>query len=201
MPIENILRKIEEEASAAAARIVEAAKEEGLRLGEEYSARASKLAEQFEKRGARKAAEEKHRILVSEQLELRKAVLKRKREILGELYSETKRKIEEISGEEYLDLLESMIVEGATSGSEEIVPASGQKRLFTKRFIEKLNKSFASGASFSVAGEEGDFTWGVVLREGRRMIDLSLETVFGRVIEELEPEVSGILFPGDRREK
>jgi vacuolar-type H+-ATPase subunit E/Vma4 len=125
---------------------------------------------------------------------LRKAELVHKREILTRLYNEARENINSLSGDDYLDLLSALIISRSISGTEEIVPAAGQTAKFSPDFLAKLNSGYPGGGKFTVAAEEGSFDWGVVLKEGRRTIDLSLGTVFDQVIDRIEPEVSSILF-------
>lgn len=200
MSIEQILRKIDDDAAGAAGAVVEEAEAEARRIADRYEAAAGKLRVELEELADRKAAEERRRLLVGEELELRKAALVEKRRILSELYDEAKREIGGLSRGEYLDLLVSLIASRAVSGAEEIVPAAGQRSLLDDAFLEKAGASFDGDARFSVAAEEGAFAWGIVLREGKRVVDLSLETIFGQVMERIEPEVSAILFSPERKE-
>lgn len=198
MSIERILGKIDEDSAEAVRRVIEEAEAEARRIAGRYEAAAAKLRSELEELAGRKAADEKRRLIVAEELELRKAALVKKREILSDLYDEAKGTIGALSGGEYLDLLVSLVAARAVSGREEIVPAAGQRGLLDNAFLAKLGASFEGDARFSVARDEGTFTWGVVLREGKRTVDLSLETLFKQVGERLEPDVSAILFAGGR---
>jgi V/A-type H+-transporting ATPase subunit E len=194
MSIENILNKIDEDSRAAVEAVLEKARDEAGALAGEYTRRAEELEAGLRARAEKKAAEEKRRLLVSEQLELRKAELVKKREILSELYAGARERIASLSGEEYMTILEGLVLSNSVSGAEEIVPADGQSGLLSGEFLAGLNDKYPGGGKFTVAGEEGGFGWGVVLREGRRTVDLSLETVLDQVIDRIEPEVSEILF-------
>jgi len=194
MSIENILGRIEKDSAAAVEAALEKAREEAAALSDRYARRAGELEAELRARAGKKAAEEKRRLLVSEQLELRKAALVKKREILSTLYEDARKSIASLSGEEYLELIRALIAAKAVSGSEEIVPAAGQTALFSASFLEKLNGDYPGGGNFTVASEEGTFDWGVVLRERKRRVDLSLATVFDQVMDRIEPEVSAILF-------
>ena len=194
MSIEKILSKIDEDSRAAVAAALERAGEEAAALSERYTRRAEELEAGLRTRAEKKAAEEKRRLLVSEQLELRKVDLVRRREILSELYDEARKNIAVFSGEEYLALIRALVISRSISGAEEIVPASGQTALISSVFLTKLNGEYPGGGKFTIAAEEGAFEWGVVLREDRRRIDLSLGTVFDQVMDRIEPEVAAILF-------
>ena len=194
MSIENILSKIDEDSRAAVSAALELAGEEAATLSARYARRAGELEAGLHARAEKKAAEEKRRLLVSEQLELRKAQLVRKREILSKLYDEARQSITSLSGEDYLALIRTLIISRSISGAEEIVPAAGQTSRLSSDFLAKLNSGYPGGGKFTIASEEGSFEWGVVLKEDRRTIDLSLGTVFDQVIDRIEPEVAEILF-------
>ena len=194
MSIENILSKIDEDSRVAVAAALERAGEEAAALSARYARRAGELETGLRSRADKKAAEEKRRLLVSEQLELRKADLVRKREILSSLYDEARKSIAALAGEDYLALIRVLVISRAISGAEEIVPAAGQTALLSSDFLTKLNSEYPGGGKFKIAAKEGTFGWGVVLREGRRTVDLSLGTVFDQVMDRIEPEVSAILF-------
>ncbi|MCK4550152.1 MAG: hypothetical protein KAU49_08270, partial [Candidatus Krumholzibacteria bacterium] len=105
-----------------------------------------------------------------------------------------RKNIAALAGEDYLALIRALVISRAISGAEEIVPGAGQTALLSSDFLTKLNGEYPGGGKFTISAEEGAFEWGVVLREGRRTVDLSLGTVFDQVMDRIEPEVSAILF-------
>ena len=194
MSIEKILSKIDEDSRAAVEAALERAREDAAALSTRYARSSEELGAGLESRAGKKAVEEKRRLIVSEQLELRKAELVGKRGILSKLYDDARKNIASLSGDDYLALIRSLIVSRAISGTEEIVPAAGQTALLSSDFLSKLNGEYPDGGKFTIAADEGTFEWGVVLREGRRTVDLSLGTVFDQVMDRIEPEVAAILF-------
>lgn len=196
MAIEDILKRIEAEAEAEAGRILAEAEGEAARIREEYGKRAERLGAALEEEARKRAGEERRRLVVSEQLELRKGTLGRKRELLDELYRAAWERIRELPEERYLALMKSLVLERAVTGREEIVVPSGQRGLFTEGFVEELNAA-RPGAGFTLAGEPGSFDRGVILREGRRVVDLTLPVLFEQVRDRMEPGIAAILFPED----
>ncbi|MBN1885765.1 MAG: V-type ATP synthase subunit E [Candidatus Krumholzibacteriota bacterium] len=194
MAIEHILKRIEEEAAAAVKERVAAAEREAERIGAEFAAGGERLAAELRARAGKRAAEEERRIVVGEQLELRKALLAKKREILEEIYAEAKSRLAELDGDDYLATVGGIIVERAVTGREEIVSAAAKRDLFTPAFLSSLNEAWPGGGDFRLAGDSGDFAWGVVLREGKRIVDLSLDVFFEQVRERVEPGIGAILF-------
>lgn len=194
MSIENILRRIDAEAEAAAGEVLGRARAEAERLIRRYAAEAARLEEQLESQARRKAEEERRRLLVSEQLELRKATLEKKRAILAGLYAEARERLARLERGAYLDLLAALVAARAATGREEIVAAAGQRKLLEGEFMARINAARPGGGKFALAKAEGDFAWGVLLREGKRLVDLRLDAVFEQAVERIEPDISAILF-------
>jgi vacuolar-type H+-ATPase subunit E/Vma4 len=195
MSIENILKKIEEETEVAAGEILRAAGTRASSIRGEGERGAAKLREELESRVRAKAADEERRLVVGEELELRKASLERRREILGEVYAEARTRIENLPPDEYLRLVSAFILKSAISGREEIVVPAAQRSMFAGDFVESLNRARGAGSAFTLAETPGDFAWGVVLREGQRRVDLTLGVIFRQLASRVESAVAGVLFP------
>jgi len=194
MSIENILERIKKEAGSAAGELVSKAEEEAERIRSAYETEGEDLQDQLEQRAHKKAEEEERRLIVNERLELRKQLLEKKREILDELYEQAKREMEKLGDEDYLDLMKDMILGSAISGNEEIVVAKKQSKLYGDAFLDALNKGNKLGKGFTLAEDPGDFSWGVVLREGRRTVDLTLRVLMEQLRERIESEIAPMLF-------
>ena len=195
MSIENILKRIDKETESSVREIQEKAEAEAARIKDEYSEKVGRLKEELKRKAKSRAAEEERRLVVSEQLELRKIILYKKREILGELYEEACGRVGSLPEGEYLELLRALILRNAISGKEEIIVPGGQKELFTPSFVGSLDEAFPGGGGFSLVKENGEFAWGVVLREERRVVDLTLGVLFEQLKENVEPEIAALLFP------
>jgi V/A-type H+-transporting ATPase subunit E len=194
MAIDSILKRIDEETSTAVGKILEKARLEAEAIAGEYAGRVDRIRETLEDRARRKAAEEEKRIIVNEQLELRKAVLARKREILDELYRGAADRIRGLPEREYLDLLKTLILKRAVTGREVIVVPADQRGLFGEDFLASLNAAYGPEGHFTLSDEEGVFTWGVVLRQERRTIDLTLDVLLEQLKERVEHRIASTLF-------
>lgn len=195
MAIEDILKRIEEESETAVEEVLEKARREAETIRAEYAKRAEDLGAELRLHAERRAREEEKRLVVSEQLDIRKALLARKREILDALYENARRRIEKMPREQYRNLIKRLIIARAVSGGEEIVAPRRHRDIFTDGFIEELRRAFPGGGSFTMADQAGDFGWGVVLREGRRVVNLSLDVLFEQLRERAEPQIAAVLFP------
>jgi V/A-type H+-transporting ATPase subunit E len=195
MSIEKILSRIEEEAESAARELIREAEAEGMRLKDLQAEEAEELSKQLEQQVSRKAEEEQRRLIANEQLELRKLLLEKKREILDEMYDLATERISSLGEKDYLDLIREMILRRSISGGEEIIVPKAQKKLFEGDFLDSLNKEWKGGGRFTIAEEPGDFSWGVVLREGKRVVNLSLGVLMDLLRDRIEAEIAPVLFP------
>ena len=193
MAIEDILSRIEQENRKKVESIIARAEAKADEIKEGYSREAEELREELEHKFRRKADEHRRQIVVSEQLELRKKLLGVKRDILEEFYGRVRDKISSMTGEEYAGFIRKLILERAVTGNEEILIPGNHRQVFTEEFVSSLNDDFGKG-NFSVSEQDGDFAWGVILREKDRLIDLSLDSFFRELTDQVEPEVARILF-------
>ncbi|MDD4857233.1 MAG: V-type ATP synthase subunit E [Candidatus Krumholzibacteria bacterium] len=195
MSIENILKRIDEETQTAAAEMMSNGEAKAAGVRDEYAKQGSKIRAELENRARVRAADEERRLIVGEELELRKAFLVRKREILDEIYGEARKRIVGLPAAGYLELVKALILANAQSGREEIVVSGAQRDILSREFIEALNEIKGAGAAFSLAETPGDFAWGVVLREGQRSVDLTLDVLFDQLKTSVESEIASVLFP------
>jgi vacuolar-type H+-ATPase subunit E/Vma4 len=194
MSIESILQRIEEETDEAVKGVLGRAESEAAAIREDYEKRGARLREELGHRSRAKATEEERRLVVGEELELRKALLAKKREILSQVYREARSRIEKLPQGDYIELVKALILANSGSGTEEIVVPRDQRELFAGAFLESLNEAKGPAATFSIAEEPGDFSWGVVLRESWRRVDLTLEVIFDQLKTRIESEVASVLF-------
>jgi vacuolar-type H+-ATPase subunit E/Vma4 len=200
MSIEHILERIDREAGAAAEAVREKARSEAARILARCRGEADTLRGELEAKAKLRAGEEKKRRIVTEQLELRKAYLRSKREILDRVYERARARIESASGAELSSLLSDVIMANAVSGSEEIVIAEAQKPLVTDEFVRALSKRFPGGGEFTVAKETGEFAWGAVLKEGKRVVNCTLDVLFEQLTERIESRVAATLFAPEQKQ-
>lgn len=197
MSIENIINTIGKEAESEAGRIINEAEEKADKIRKEYSDKGKELSAKLKKESENKADEHYRRLIVNEQLELRKSLLSKKHEILEALYREAEKKIKEMPRKEYLGFIKDLILKRTLSGSEEIIVSKEQSDLFDGDFIDSLNKAFPGGGNFTLSDSKADITWGVILKEDRRTIDLSIGVLFDQITERVESKVAALLFPED----
>lgn len=193
MSIENILKRIDGDARARVAEIVGAAEAKAAEIRAEYERRGAALRAELDERIRAGAENEERRLVVAAELELRKKLLERKRELLAEAYREARRRVEALPPDRYLEIVRDLVLRNVRSGREEIVVPAAQRPLFTEEFVASLNRG-RDGAALRIADEPGGFAWGVVLREGKRTVDLTIDVIFEQLAARIESRVAAALF-------
>ncbi len=187
---EAIIQKIIDDAEAvAAANIGEANDTASQILG-----RAQRQVDKFIETNAQKAdekyADALKRSQVVSNLDVKKLVQGAKKKVIDKVFEES---LEAIKADKkrYLALLEGMILSCCEDG-DEVVPAMGEDKLITKKFVSDLSKK--SGKSLKKSESEGDFKGGVMLSGKNYDKNLTLELELSLIREKLESKIDAILF-------
>lgn len=187
---EAIIQKIIDDAEAvAAANIGEANDTASQILG-----RAQRQVDKFIETNAQKAdekyADALKRSQVVSNLDVKKLVQGAKKKVIDKVFEES---LEAIKADKkrYLALLEGMILSCCEDG-DEVVPAMGEDKLITKKFVSDLSKK--SGKSLKKSESEGDFKGGVMLSGKNYDKNFTLELELSLIREKLESKIDAILF-------
>ncbi|MBN2223679.1 MAG: hypothetical protein JW765_03295 [Deltaproteobacteria bacterium] len=200
MSVENIVKRIIDEAQAEARSISENAEREMAKLKSNLDREERELREETKKKIAVEAEEIVKRRVSSARLEVRKRVLGQKDMIVGEVYSEAKSRILAFSDEKYLTFLKNLVVSNSIGGEEKVIfPSDDVARLKAKlpqweKDIGKTLKEKGSKGSISISTQTRDIGAGVVLSQGRTEINLGLDVILSETKYLLEGEVTEILF-------
>lgn len=139
--------------------------------------------------------EEKTRFLATNDLEFRKDILSAKQEVLDQVFQSAYEQLMELEDQAFLALAEKLLKEAIITGSEVIEPAQRDKELITQQFVDKVNGSLPNGKltlSDKTAQLGGDR--GFVVISGGIEIDCTMKNLVKQAKEQLETEVSQILF-------
>jgi len=200
MSLDNIVKKIIDEAQKTAGIVNKRADEELERLKAEFTNDAKKLKSEAQKKAEADAAEIIRRKISSANLEGRKRILGQKEMILNEVFVEAKEMLRKLPEDKYLGLLETLVVEYGITGDEIVMlsldDASRLKnklKAWTKEVNDKLKKKDLKG-EVKVSDETREIEGGLVLSKGRTEINLSHEVLLSEQRLLLEGELTKILF-------
>ncbi len=124
------------------------------------------------------------------------ALLKRRNEILDDLFSRAAHHLTELPDDEYRAVMEKWMQElpGDTPG-QMLCNERDMQRLAPA--VKKLNASRPQNAQIQQARHEAPLLGGALFRAERFEIDLSVDARWRQSRQSLAPEVSRIVFPGD----
>ncbi len=195
MALEDILKKIQEDARAEHDSLLSIARAEAASIREKARKEAEELRADLMEKGQRRAKDHADRIKVLAGLDQRKGILKEKKMMLDSAFAKAKEHIEHLPPDKYLDFLRPLILNAVESGREEIIPAATQRALFTADFVKSLNNSLGpEKGRLQLSKDSGSFSGGFILREGRRETNLTLDSLIESQRATLEPKVAKILF-------
>ena len=189
MALERIIEKIKKDAEKKRKEIIGEAEKKR----EEILKESRKKSEEILKR----AEEEKEKLkearvrsfIGAKKIELNAQLLKKKREILDEVYKEAFSSLR--GSEHYLELIKFLLDLLVEKGDEEIILPKNDERI-TKDFIAKINRE--KKWNLRISERTADIEGGFLLKSEKREIDASMPRIMEILKEETEVEVSKILF-------
>lgn len=197
MPLEQIIKRIEENAI-----------EEKKKIEDEAAAKSEKLLAgargKLEKLKAEKKAEteaeienERKRRLALKRLDLRNAVLRLKRDIINEVFEEAFEEVRGLPDADYLKLMEKLFLNFAEPGKGAVYIAERDSSRLTPEFIEQASGKLGNSGKdydYRLSDDFADIGGGFVLETESTKIDCSLEALFAEIRDELERQTGELLF-------
>lgn len=195
--LERITERIESDAAAAAARRLEAAREECEKLAAQAEQTAQERYWAGVRSGVKTVEERSQRLARAAEAEAKKTILAFKQETVDEVFDEVQRRLLALPEEEYLAFLCAQATEGLKSGDEEIVLNARDSELYGPRLLALLTEKLeAHGitASLRLSEEPGEFRGGLLVRRGNVTGNGTVEALVGLARQEMRMEVGEILF-------
>lgn len=197
MSVDKITEKILSDAQAEVKGIqTEIAKktEKILAEGREQAAALEKEAEEEAKR---RAEDQKGKDIATAELELRKALLAQKQGLIQQVFDQALKRMANLKGQEYQRFITKLLLNVVEVGDEQVVFSGSGDHEIGEKLLEEVNARLAKEGrkgNLRIVREDRDLQGGFILRRGKMEVNCSLKALFNTVREELEPQVSGILF-------
>ncbi len=199
MSLEKLLEKIKSDSQAEADAILAEARAAAARVEAEASNAAGNVRSQ-QKAKARNAAErESMRIISNARSAARMKVLAAKRDILTRIMEGARARIEQVSDADYRAWLRGLLLAGARSGNEEILPAALDRHLFDAKFLREVNKELTSrglAGNLKLSADDARGARGCVMREAGVEINLSVDILLAQAFQDAEDELASLIFEG-----
>ena len=134
-------------------------------------------------------------------LDNRKRHLSVKQRVMDETFQEVRKSLNNLSYDQWENLITKIVIEGATTGNEELkVPAKDREIYQNKGLLTKLNKDLVErglAGNLSLCKEDAEFKEGVCIVGERFDIDGSFDALIDNARIVYEREVADILFPSE----
>lgn len=197
MAFDDILKKIQADGAEAAAAVAAEADTAIGNIHHEGQRAAEAMRSQLHTRATRRATEHEERLVILAQLEHRKAALAEKQRALGTAFAAAQDRLEHLPAGDARSLLKRIILERVETGREELVIGREHAAVADHAFLADLNGTLQERGHLRLASEPGDFPHGVVLREGRKEINLRLPVLMAEAREQFVHHVAQQLFPAE----
>jgi len=195
MDAKEVVEKILSDARAEAEKISTEANStraaQQAELDKELAAYHNKTAELAEAAAQDKRA----RLLASARMEISKANLAKKRELLDEVFATAQERIKNLSNGEYLDLMSKLMVKAVETGEEEVIVDEQDNRI-DQSFIKTVNRQLGSGykGNLRLSETRANLGGGFVLKRGKIRINVTLPVLIADARQSLETELANELF-------
>lgn len=188
--LENIIREIETESAETVSDILGKANDAAAVTLRDAEKAAEQLKEGFRHEAERKAAETADRAAANDEMELKRAILKKKQEIIRETLDGTRRALTETRDKGYFEMLTSLLNRYAAKGKDgEILMTDADKKAMTKEFETAVS---AHGLKVSDKALVADS--GFVLVYGSIEINCTVDAIFDAYADELSDMLGAFLF-------
>ena len=200
MSLENIVRKILNEATKAEQEIRARAEKEVSHLRAKSEREVEEIGLLARKRSEADAREVVRRRVSSARLEKRKRILGAKKMIYDEVFAEAKSRILNLKNEEYLRLLKGFLLAHSITGDEMVMLSKNDRERFRDAlpgWVGEVNaelKSRGLEGAIRVSDETRDIAAGLVLSRGRTEVNLSVDVILEELKYSLEGELTRMLF-------
>ena len=191
--IDKIIQRIEADAQAELDRVLSAAKEQAEEITELYRSRAEAEAAELRARNEKNAAEREERLVSSAQMEVRKASLAAKQQMLDKAYALALDKLCSMPDAQYIETVAELLVQAAPRGAGKVIFAPGEKERIGAAAVAMANEKL--GGQLTVAEETRPIRGGFILADSRVEVNCSFDTLVRLQKNETAGAVAKILFP------
>lgn len=189
--IENIVRRLNEDAQREIDRILAAAKAEADEVTAHYERLAKQETDTRTVQQEQAAAEQERRLISAAQAEARKTVLLAKQDLVAQTYACALKKLRALSEAEYTAVLAELMLQAAPDGKGEVILSKADRRA-GKAAVERANRT--CGGSLRLSGETRPMEGGFVLKNGKVEINCTFETLIRLQQTETAGMVAARLF-------
>lgn len=197
MSLEKILEKIIQDNDKEIRKIIDEAESRASRIIEEAGGEAEKVVQELTREGEDNAREVGERIVTLASLESRKRILGEKQRILGEVYQEVEKRIRNLNGRDYRELVKRIMLQSCQTGEELVVVGKNDSKRIDEKLINSVNAELVKAGKkgkLKLSSEPASIADGFILKWGKIEISNSWENILRSLREKTEDEVIKLLF-------
>ncbi|MBH1942353.1 V-type ATP synthase subunit E [Mobilitalea sibirica] len=195
--LEKILKAIEEDAKAAAAKVISEAEKEATEIMNEAKAQADKNSAEIARKSDADVKELLKRADSAAKLQEKKLILDAKQQNIGKVIESARTSLLNLPDKEYFDVIIRMVQKFALGGqSGEILFSSKDYKRIPKNFDTMIKEALTDkkGASLTVSKEVRSLDGGFVLVYGDIEENCSFDALFSAAKEDLQDKVNAFLY-------
>ena len=197
MSLEKILEKIIQDSDKEIKKIIDEAESRASQIIEEGKREGERAVQQLTREGIENARKAGERIVTLASLESRKRILGEKQRILGEVYREVEKRIRNLNGRDYRELVKRIMLESCQSGEELVVVGKNDRKRIDQKLINSVNAELVKAGKkgkLKLSSEPASIPDGFILKSGKIEISNSWENILRSLREKTEDEVIKLLF-------
>lgn len=140
--------------------------------------------------------ENKERMIFNLKSELNTKILEEKNLLLKSLFNSVGDHIAHLEEKAYLQFIEDGLRKSFTKDFNEIIFNERDKKRLNQNFINNLLKKEKFDGELKISEQTAEISGGFILKGEKVILDMSIENTISKLKEDLESEVSKILFKG-----
>ncbi len=204
MALEDIISKINEDASLEVDEILKKARNKAKEIISLGTKEAEKIKENIIKKALDEEQKNKDSALALANLEARKNILEFKQSVISGIYNKVLEDLRNLSLQDYQNLIRNILLENASGEEEIIISSSDEDKInqpvaspLGEQFINMVNQKLVDKGkkgNLSLYSERRNFNGGFILRRGKLEMNYSFTNLVNNLRDKTESEVIKILF-------
>lgn len=191
MSLAEIKKKIEADAQEEAGKILEKARSVVESIKKEADGEIKKIEDTYGERFRKEQPEILRRREIVAALDVKKIELGQKQKTIAGAFSQALSLLSDLPGEEYLSLVESLLLKATESGDETVVISAKEKHI-TQEWLAGFNEKH--GKKLVLDEEKRPISGGFIMKKGKIETNCSWDMLIRWVRDDIEADVVKRLF-------
>lgn len=188
--IENIIKKIADEAKAESEKVLSDARGEADAILTGYKEKVAEKKADADARAASRAEENRLRLVGGYRLDERQKTLAKKQELISSAFDAAYEKLAALKGTERADVLARLALRAAGGESGEVILSAEDKASLADDVAKKISEN----SGLKISDEVRPISGGLVLKRGATEVNCTFRALVDEMREAMSREVADILF-------